>query len=124
MNKFIFVSDKKKNGFPEKIFKKFLDYDSFDTLSGKQAEEVIKKETHSFLLLDIKQPANLDMMDRLSLGTTKGLRVTIFKLKPFTAAIFNFLIPLDIIDLLFPSDLRFQRNHHTSANSNPSLQEK
>jgi len=124
MNQFIIVSDKKKNSFSEKIFKIFFDYDTFDLLSGKQAEEVIKRESHLCLLLDFKQPANLDMMDRLSLGTTKGLRVTIFKLKPFTAAIFNFLIPLDIIDLLFPSDLRFQRSHHTSANSNPSLQEK
>ena len=120
MNKFIFVSDKKKNGFPEKIFKKFLDYDSFDTLSGKQAEEVIKKETHSFLLLDIKQPANLDMMDRLSLGTVKGLRVTIFKIKPFTAKVLNFLLPFDLFEL-FSQDL--QSVHHTSAN-NPSLQEK
>ena len=124
MNKFIFISDKKKNSLPEKIFKKFLDYDSFDALSGKQAEEVIKREPRSFLLLDIKQPANLDMMDRLSLGTIKGLRVTIFKLKPLSAAIFNFLIPFDIIDLLFSGDLRFQRSHNTSVNSNPSLQEK
>ena len=120
MNKFIVVSNKKKSSFSEKLFKKFLDYDVFDILTGKQAEEVIKRETSAFLLLNIKQPANLDMMDRLSLGTVKGLRVTIFKIKPFTAKVLNFLLPFDLFEL-FSQDL--QSVHHTSAN-NPSLQEK
>jgi hypothetical protein len=123
MNKFIFISDKKEKNLSEKILQKFLNYDSFNLLSGTQAEEVIKKETGSFLLLDIKQPANLDKMNRLSLGTTKGLRVTVFRMKPLTAAIFNFLIPLDIIELLFSRHSHIQ-SEDTSLNSSPSLQVK
>jgi hypothetical protein len=123
MNKFIFITDKKEKYLKEKILRKFLNNDTFEMLSGKQAEEVIKKETGSLLLLDIKKPANLDVMDGLSLGTIKGLRVTVFRMKPLTAALFNFLVPLDIIELLF------SRNSHTqsedaSLNSSPSLQVK
>jgi len=124
MNTFIFITDKKEKNLTEEILKKFLKNDTSDMLSGKQAEEVIKKEIESFLLLDIKQPANLDVMDRLSLGTIKGLRVTVFRMKPLTAALFNFLIPLDIIDLLFSRSSHKQSGHITSVNSNPSLQEK
>ena len=123
MNKFIFISDKKEKNLSEKILQKFLNYDSYNLLSGTQAEEVIKKETGSFLLLDIKQPANLDEMNRLSLGTTKGLRVTVFRMKPLTAAIFNFLIPLDIIELLF-SRHSHTHSEDTSLNRSPSLQVK
>ena len=123
MNKFIFITDKKEKNLREKILKKFLKNDTFEMLSGKQAEEVIIKETGSVLLLDIKQPANLDVMDGLSLGTIKGLRVTVFRMKPLTAALFNFLVPLDIIELLFSRSLHIQ-SEDASINSNPSLQVK
>ena len=123
MNKFIFITDKEKKSLKEEILKRFLKYNTFDMLSGKQAERVIKKETGSFLLLDIKEPANLDVMDGLSLGTIKGLRVTVFRMRPLTAALFNFLVPLDIIELLFSRNSENQEED-TTLDSSPSLQTK
>jgi hypothetical protein len=112
MKKYLRVSDKKKETLFEKILKVFLDYETIDNIAGKQAEDIIYRENAQFLMIDIYEPANLDMMNRLSLGSIKGLRVAIFKLDTFKGNLLEFFFPAELIEFFVSRYVSTNPNFH------------
>jgi hypothetical protein len=112
MKKYLRVSDKEKETLFEKILKIFLDYETIDNIAAKQAEDIINRENPEFLMIDLKEPANLDMMNRLSLGSINGLRVAIFKIESFRSSLLEFFFPAELIEYFISRYISTNPNFH------------
>ncbi len=69
----------------------------YNEMNGKEAEEIIDRESTDFLYLNIKRPANTDVMRTLCLCNITRLRVSVLKFKPIRSRILKFLFPPEII---------------------------
>ncbi|MDO8550146.1 MAG: hypothetical protein Q7S39_08365 [Ignavibacteria bacterium] len=97
MIKLIWISDTEIKGIAFWFLRKVSDSKDYNDIKGEEAEEIIEDESTDFLYLNIKRPANTDIMNRLCLRNITRLRVSVFKLKPVKSRILKFLFPPEII---------------------------
>jgi hypothetical protein len=97
MIKLICISDTENKGIAFWFLRKVSDTIDDKDIKGEEAEELIEHESTDFLYLNLKRPANTDVMNRLCLRNITRLRVSVFKLKPAISRILKFLFPPEII---------------------------
>lgn len=81
-----------------KILNRIAKADYSANIYRNEIEKVINDKKPHFLYLDIKRPANNDIMTWLSLSNFESLRVSVFKIKPFKSRILNSIFPVKTIE--------------------------
>ncbi len=100
MIKILWVSDDNFKGITFKFLRRICDSTILENINGIDLEKLITEESRDFLYLDIKEPANTDAMQRLSLRNIYGLRVSVFTFISFKSKILNFFFPAEIIKII------------------------
>ena len=106
MLKLIWISEKEIKGASFKLFKRTSDSKHFDGLLGTEARNIILSESPDFLFVNLKEPVNTDIMERLCISNHKCLRVSVFTFKPFKSKVLNFLLPAEVLQILISGFLK------------------
>ncbi len=100
MIKLLWISDDNFKGIFFRFLRSICDCTIPENINGIDLEKLITDEHKDFLYLDIKEPANIDEMQRLTLCNNNGLRVSVFTFISFKSKILNFLFPPEIIKII------------------------
>jgi hypothetical protein len=101
MIKLICISEtEKKTGIFLWFLKKISKPEIHPEVKGEEVEKIIDREYTDFLYVNIKRPANTDVMDMLCFRNINRLRVSIFMLDPFKFRIIKFFFPSEMVKSL------------------------